>query len=171
MNTQLRGVSLPARVAAESEEISFEELALATRNHGMPLEALRAELTPAGLHYALIHYDIPYLDVRTWRLSITGVRRPLTLSLDDLRARPSSTVRVTLECAGNGRAHLLPRPVSQPWLVEAVGTAEWTGVPLRHLLDEAGVRADAIEVVCTGADRGVERGVEQDYQRGLALSD
>ena len=74
-----------------------------------------------------------------------------------------------MECAGNGRALLSPRPVSQPWLVEAVGTAEWTGVPLRLLLAEAGVEPDAVDVVFTGADHGVERGVEQDYQRGLPL--
>ena len=55
-----------------------------------------------------------------WRLQIDGlVDQPLTLSLDDLRARPARTVAVTMECAGNGRARLEPRPVSQPWLVEA----------------------------------------------------
>ncbi len=80
------------------------------------------------------------------------------------------TARVTMECAGNGRARLEPRPVSQPWLVEAVGTAEWTGVPLSALLAEAGVAAGASDVVFTGADHGVERGVEQDYQRGLPLA-
>ncbi len=71
-----------------------------------------------------------------------------------------------LECAGNGRARLEPRPVSQPWLLEAVGTAEWTGTPLAPLLEEAGVAPDAVDVVFTGADHGVERGVEQDYARG-----
>jgi DMSO/TMAO reductase YedYZ molybdopterin-dependent catalytic subunit len=172
MNTHLRGVSLPARMAASTEEIGFEELALAARNHGMPLEALRYDLTPLGLHYSLIHYDIPQLDARKWRLSITGrVGTSLELSLDELRSRPSRTVRVTMECAGNGRAYLRPRPISQPWLVEAVGTADWTGVPLRHVLGEAGVETAAIEVVFTGADRGAERGVEQDYQRGLSLAD
>jgi DMSO/TMAO reductase YedYZ molybdopterin-dependent catalytic subunit len=74
-----------------------------------------------------------------------------------------------MECAGNGRALLTPRPVSQPWLVEAVGTAEWTGVPLRVLLAAAGVEEDAVDVVFTGADHGVERGVEQDYRRALPL--
>ena len=78
---------------------------------------------------------------------------------------------VTLECAGNGRARLHPRPVSQPWLVEAVGTAEWTGTPLAPLLREAGIDADAVDVVFTGADHGVERGVEQDYQRALPLAE
>ena len=48
-----------------------------------------------------------------------------------------------MECAGNGRALLEPRPLSQPWLHEAVGTAEWAGVPLTALLDEAGVADDA----------------------------
>jgi hypothetical protein len=53
---------------------------------------------------------------------------------------------VTLECAGNGRARLLPRPVSQPWLDEAVGTAEWAGCPLAALLAGAGVRDGAVDV-------------------------
>ena len=50
----------------------MEELALAARNHGMPLEALRYDLTPAGLHYLLIHYDIPDGRRRTGRLAIDG---------------------------------------------------------------------------------------------------
>jgi sulfane dehydrogenase subunit SoxC len=81
------------------------------------------------------------------------------------------TQRVTLECAGNGRARLEPRPVSQPWLVEAVGTAEWTGTPLAPLLREAGIGDDAVDVAFTGADHGIERGVEQDYARGLPLAE
>ena len=88
-----------------------------------------------------------------------------------MRAGPAKTVPVTLECAGNGRARLHPRPVSQPWLTEAVGTAEWTGVPLAALLQQAGVADDAVDVVFTGADHGIERGIEQDYQRGLPLGE
>ncbi|MEU6642233.1 sulfite oxidase [Saccharomonospora sp. NPDC046836] len=171
MDTRLSEVSLPAGLATD-DGITLEELALAARNHGMPLEALRHDLTPPGLHYLLTHYDIPALDPVSWRLSVTGlVSTPLELTLDDLRARPARTVRVTMECAGNGRAHLRPRPISQPWLVEAVGTAEWTGVPLRDVLADAGVDDTGVDVVFTGADHGVERGVEQDYQRSLALPD
>ena len=121
-------VSQPARVADPGELISVEELALAARNHGMPLEALRYDVTPVGLHYLLVHYDIPATDPSGWRLTLGGsVVRPLELSFDELRARPRHTVRVTMECAGNGRARLLPRPISQPWLVEAVGTAVGPG--------------------------------------------
>ncbi|MEU0941529.1 sulfite oxidase [Streptomyces canus] len=171
MGHRLADTSTPARLAAPEEGIGRDELGLAARNHGLPLEAMRHDLTPPGLHYVLTHYDIPYVPEDTpWPLAVGGrVRRPLTLLLADLRALPQVTTRVTLECAGNGRALLRPRPVSQPWLVEAVGTAEWTGVPLRLLLAAAGVETGAVDVVCTGADHGVERGVEQDYQRALPL--
>jgi sulfane dehydrogenase subunit SoxC len=91
--------------------------------------------------------------------------------LADLQRRPTVSSRVLLECAGNGRARLEPRPVSQPWLLEAVGCAEWTGTPLAPLLEEAGTAPDAVDVAFTGADHGRERGVEQDYARGLSLAD
>lgn len=161
-----------ARVAAPDEAVSLDELRLAARNHGMPLEALRYDLTPPGLHYLLVHYDIPFVDPSSWHLSVDGhVDSPLRLDLPALTARPRVETTVTLECAGNGRARLLPRPVSQPWLDEAVGTARWAGTPLAPLLREAGVRDGAVDVVFTGHDHGTERGVEQDYQRALAVGD
>src|SRR5438270_614089 len=149
-----------------------EELQLALRNKAIPLEALRYDVTPTGLHYTLIHYDIPDVDATTWRLAVGGsVRRPLSLSLEDLQRRPARTLRVTLECAGDGRALLAPRPLSQPWLTGAVGTAEWTGTPLRPLLEEAGLGRDVVEVLFTGLDHGIEGGVEQDYERSLPLAE
>jgi DMSO/TMAO reductase YedYZ molybdopterin-dependent catalytic subunit len=165
-------ISSPARVANPEEGISPEELQLAARNHGMPLEAMRWDITPPGLHYLLVHYDIPAIDPSTFELAIDGlVDTPLSLDLEALRNRPQISSVVTLECAGNGRAHLLPRPVSQPWLTEAVGTARWTGTPLASLLQEAGVADGAVDVVFTGVDHGIERGVEQDYQRALPLAE
>jgi len=151
------------------EGISLEELQLAARNHGMPLEALRYPVTPVGLHYLLIHYDVPVVEPDGWRLTISG-ERELELSLDDLRSRPAAEHTVTMECAGNGRARLEPRPVSQPWILEAVGTARWRGTPLRPLLEEAGFDGP-VEVLFTGLDRGVEGGVEQAFQRALPLEE
>src|SRR5829696_4949959 len=152
--------------------LTLEELQLAGRNRGMPLEALRYDITPTGLHYLLVHFDIPAVEPATFRLRLGGlVRRPLELTLADLRARPRQTLPVTLECAGNGRARLQPRPLSNPWLLEAIGTAEWGGTPLAPILDQAGVDAAATELVFTGADRGVQGGIEQDYQRSLAVDD
>src|SRR5215213_1628603 len=154
------------------EEISPVELRLAARNHALPLEALRYDITPAGLHYLLIHYDIPPVDAAVFRLAIGGaVERPVALSLEALRARERVTMPVTFECAGNGRALLQPRPVSQPWLTEAVGTAEWGGTPLKPLLDEAGVNAGAVEALFTGLDSGFEAGERQAYERSLTLAD
>jgi DMSO/TMAO reductase YedYZ molybdopterin-dependent catalytic subunit len=161
-----------ARLAAPGEGISQEELALAARNHAMPMEALRWDTTPVGLHYVLVHYDIPAVDPAAWRLTVGGaVEHPFEVSLGDLTSMTRHTVRVTLECAGNGRAFLDPRPVSQPWLSGAVGTADWTGVPLRELLADAGVLTEAVEVCFRGADHGTERGVEQDYERALPLAE
>jgi DMSO/TMAO reductase YedYZ molybdopterin-dependent catalytic subunit len=170
--SELSAVSRPSRVADPDEGISLEELGLAARNHAMPAEALRYDVTPAGLHYVLTHYDIPDADPATWTVSVGGlVERPLRLSLDDLAAMTQHSVRVTLECAGNGRAADHPRPVSQPWLDGAVGTADWSGVRLADVLSAAGLGDPAVSVVFAGADHGVERGIEQDYERGLTLAE
>lgn len=172
MAIEMDAVSLPSRVAAPDEGISTEELQLAARNHGLPLEALRFDITPPGLHYLLTHYDIPVVDDATFRLIVDGlVDTGLSLDLDAIRSRPRVSKVVTLECAGNGRARMSPRPVSQPWLVEAVGTSRWTGTPLAPLLREASIQGGAVEVVFTGADHGIERGVEQDYQRSLSVAE
>ncbi|HET7338398.1 MAG TPA: sulfite oxidase [Candidatus Dormibacteraeota bacterium] len=164
--------SRPAGTLIESPDITPDELQLAVRNHSMPLEALRYPVTPIGLHYLLIHFDIPYVDAKTHALSIGGhVQKSLRLDLDDLKSRSAKTLAVTLECAGNGRARLTPRPLSQPWLGEAVGTAEWTGTSLASVLRDAHVREGAVDVVFTGLDRGVQGGVEQLYERSLSIDD
>src|SRR3954466_7109688 len=154
----------------DSAGVSLEELQLAARNHGMPLEALRYPVTPVGLHYLLIHFDVPDVDPDDWRLTVRG-ERELTLDLAELKKRPRAELAVTMECAGNGRARLDPRPVSQPWLLEAVGTARWGGTPLAPLLAEAGIPHGTVEVLFTGLDRGLEGGEEQAFQRALSLED
>ena len=149
-----------------------EEVQLANRNRGMPLEGLRYDVTPAGMHYLLVHFDIPHVDATQWRLDVGGlVSTPLSLTLDDIRRRPAVTLTVTMECAGNGRAILEPRPVSQPWLLEAVGTAHWTGTPLRGVLQDAGLKERAVELLFAGLDRGVQGDEVQYYQRSLAVDE
>ncbi|CAN5581442.1 hypothetical protein BH24CHL9_BH24CHL9_03920 [soil metagenome] len=144
------------------------EIALAGRNRGMPLEMLRHDITPVGMHYMLTHFDVPDLDPARWRLKVDGlVERPLSLSLDDLRGRGSQTLPVTLECAGNGRTKLSPRPRNQPWGLEAISTAEWTGVPLQDVIGAAGVLPEGTELVFSGADEGTQGGMRHHYQRSL----
>lgn len=152
--------------------ITQDELRLAARNHAMPLEALRWPLTPVGMHYVLVHYDVPLVDPTTWRLHVGGHVQSLTSStLEELQARPAVDLTATMECAGNGRALLEPRPLSQPWLTEAVGTAHWRGVPLAELIEEARPQPGAVDVVIGGIDRGVEGGIEQRYERSLSLEE
>jgi DMSO/TMAO reductase YedYZ molybdopterin-dependent catalytic subunit len=159
-------------LAAPGEGITPMELGQATRNRGMPLEALRHDVTPVGLHYLLVHFDIPALDADSWRLRVGGsVRRDLELTLDDIRARPATTLPVTLECAGNGRARLDPRPMTQPWLNEAVATSRWTGTSLAGVLEDAGLEPGTVEIVFTGADHGIEGGEELDYSRSLPVAE
>jgi DMSO/TMAO reductase YedYZ molybdopterin-dependent catalytic subunit len=143
-----------------------EELALAGRNRGMPLEALRHEVTPAGLHYLLIHFDIP-AERADWKLRVSGFLDDFEIGLGELKTLPAKTVRVTMECAGNGRGQLSPRYPSVPWLEEGVSTAEWTGAPLAALLERAGLGAHVKDIVFRGADRGFDRGVEHEFARSL----
>ena len=152
--------------------VTRSELGQAARNHGMQLEGLRYDVTPLGMHYLVIHFDIPAADKASWTVQVDGlVDRPLTLSVDDLRSRPAVTRPVTMECAGNGRALMPPRAESQPWLLEAVGNSEWTGTALSPILEESGLGPDAVALVFTGADHGIQGDVEQDYQWGFSLAD
>jgi len=155
-----------------SREFGPEEVGLALRNHGMLLEGLRYDVTPVGMHYLLIHFDVPLVDPETYALVVGGrVRNPLRLTLEDVRRRPALTIPVTMECSGNGRALLSPRPISAPWREEAVGCAEWTGTPLGPILEEAGVLDDAVEIVFGGHDRGIDDGVEHDYERSMTVEE
>jgi DMSO/TMAO reductase YedYZ molybdopterin-dependent catalytic subunit len=152
------------------------ELQLANRNSGLLLETLRHDVTPVGVHYLLNHFDVPYAPDDKWLVEIGGhVASAQSITLADIKALPRRTLRVTLECAGNGRIAMNPRYQSMPWAYEAVGTADWTGTPLKHVLDRAGLLPDAREIAFIGADRGFDRGYEHDYGRSLprdlAMSD
>jgi len=157
---------------APDDRFYREEVQLALRNRGMPLEGLRYPITPTGMHYLLVHFDIPDVNVPDWRLKLGGlVSNPVSLTLDDIKQQPARTIAVTMECAGNGRALLTPRNPTQPWMLEAIGTAEWTGTPLRGVLEQAGIQDKAVEILFTGFDRGVQGEEVQYYQRSLSLDD
>lgn len=131
-------------------------------------------VTPNDDFYVRNHFPIPMVNLATWRLKVSGlVDRPQVLTLRDLGNMDSQTRLVTLECAGNGRAELKPPTVGVPWRLGAVGTAKWTGVPLFDVLDRAGVRPEAREVIFRGADSGRVPGFSQAhcYERALTLHD
>ncbi|MFT4727199.1 MAG: DMSO/TMAO reductase YedYZ molybdopterin-dependent catalytic subunit [Granulosicoccus sp.] len=159
-----------ARPKTQDGVFSEDEVRLANRNSGILLETLRHDVTPIGLHYLLIHFDVPYIDTETHRLEFAdGFETPFSLSLDDIRALPQITLPVTLECAGNGRTGLSPRTHSMPWSYEAVGTSEWTGTTLAPLIKRARPSAGTVEISFTGEDKGFDKGVEHAFGRSLTL--
>src|SRR5438132_1671888 len=126
-------------------------------NSETPLENVRSWVTPNRLFFVRNHFDVPALDLADWRLRVDGcVDQPATWSWEELTALPERTVFATVECAGNGRSFLQEQVHGVQWGAGAVGHAEWTGVPLRLVLEKAGVQAGAIELLFEGADRGSE---------------
>ena len=109
-------------------------------------EELNSWITPNEQFFQVNHFNWPEIDAASWTLQIDGlVERPLTLTLDDIKARTRQEMPVTLECSGNH---------GFPFFTGAVGNAQWTGTPLAPILDEAGILQDGIEVVFWGADQG-----------------
>lgn len=135
------------------------------------IEPLGEALTPTAAFYVRSNFAVPALDPQRHRVDVGGaVGAPLSLSLADLQAMGSRTLVSTMECAGNGRTSLFPLPSGEPWQQGAVSTGEWTGVPLAAVLERAGLRPDAIEVLVEGADRGRPKdGPPQDIPFGRAL--
>lgn len=124
-------------------------------------------ITPNQKFFRVVHYNKPLgpaIDEKNWRLEITGlIKRPMTFTLSQLKARPRQEVIFTLECSGN-----------RPQLSHGVvGNAKWTGAPLAPILREAGVLDKGIEVVFFGSDEGEEevRGIkiQQNFARSMSL--
>lgn len=124
-------------------------------NLEMPFENLESFITPTELFYVRTHFPIPAIDRDAWWLRVEGeVEKPFAINYEQLLELESVTVPLTLECAGNNRNFLEPKVKGVQWGLGAVGTAEWTGIPLSILLDRAGVKPGACDVILEGADGG-----------------
>src|SRR5688572_8006323 len=112
--------------------------------------------------YVVSHYNTPVLRAEGHTLEVSGlVRKPVTLSLADLRKRKRKTITATLECGGNGLG---------PGFMGAIGNVRWTGTPLRDLLEDCAPMKRGIEVVFFGADEKVEKIRDNDYPQNFARS-
>jgi DMSO/TMAO reductase YedYZ molybdopterin-dependent catalytic subunit len=124
-----------------------------------PLGDLRAAFTPNDRFFVRYHLaDIPEVDARAWRLKLGGasVQRHVELSLEDLkRGFEPVTIAAINQCSGNRRGLFTPAAGGLQWGYGAMGNAAWGGVRLRDVLNRAGIKADALEVVLDGADRAV----------------
>jgi len=121
-----------------------------------PFSTLDGFLTPTKSFYVRTHFPIPAIDRDAWWLQVEGeVEKPFAINYEELITLKSVKAPVTLECAGNNRNFLEPKVKGVQWHLGAVGTAEWTGVPLSTLLDRAILKPNACEVVLEGSDNGM----------------
>jgi len=124
-------------------------------NLEMPFEQLDGFITPTKSFYVRTHFPIPRIDRNEWRLRIEGeVTKLFEIGYEELLKLKSAKIPATLECAGNNRSFLEPKVKGVQWGLGGVGNAEWTGVPLSSLLERAGVKSTAREIILEGADRG-----------------
>jgi DMSO/TMAO reductase YedYZ molybdopterin-dependent catalytic subunit len=125
-------------------------------NIEFPFASLSDWLIPTDSFFVRNHFPSPDLDAREWKLRVNGaIERPIELDLDSIKAMRSTTFTAVVECAGNGRVYYVPPKEGLQWQNGAVGNAAWTGVLLREILEMAGVRGTAREVLLVGADSGV----------------
>jgi DMSO/TMAO reductase YedYZ molybdopterin-dependent catalytic subunit len=143
--TPTDAVAFPGMIVRGWEPLNLE----------FPFGALDRFVLPTERFFVRRHFARPKIDPAVWKLRVDGhVERPFEISLDEIRKLPSETRPLTIECAGNGRVFLVPKAGGVAWQLGAVGNAEWTGVPLAALLERAGVKAGAEEVILQGADKG-----------------
>jgi len=134
-------------------------------------ENLDSWITPNDKFFGISHFDWPSIDAATWKLQIGGlVKKPLALTLADIKARPRQEVVFTIECSGNH---------GFPFFTGGIGNARWAGTPLAPILQEAGVLEKGIEVVFWGADEGEIKlkddirdvTFKQNFARSMSLAD
>ena len=135
--------------------------------NGINWEKLSTWITPTSDVYNVQHYGTPKIDLAQWRLEIGGlVRKPRTLTLEDLRKRRRKTITATLECSGNSNG---------PGFMGAIANVKWTGTPLAPLLEECEPYKRGIEVAFFGADTAKDELKKNEYtahfSRGLHLTD
>lgn len=161
-----RGYGMPARSEAEVQRGIGRPYGAFAPNTGIsntPLHRLEGTVTPNGLHFERHHNGVPDIDVATHRLAIHGlVARPLTFGVADLLRYPMTSRQVFIECGGNSQQYTAPEPVQLPFhmINGLVSCAEWTGVPLSLLLEEAGVDPRGRWIVAESADAaGMSRSI------------
>ena len=134
-------------------------------------EELDSWVTPNDKFFSISHFNRPVIDTNSWKLEIDGlVKKPMSLTLADLKARPRQDTVFTIECSGNH---------GFPFFTGGIGNAKWAGTPLAALLEEAGVKDSGIEVIFWGTDVGDislkdntrDVKMHQNFARSMSLAD
>jgi DMSO/TMAO reductase YedYZ molybdopterin-dependent catalytic subunit len=139
-----------------------------------PLELLGRLPTPKEFLFIRSNVDYPGgnttapLPVQNWQVRLEGlVQTPLTLSLEELKSLPQVEVDMVHQCSGNGRSFFQPRASGNPWQHGGMGQVRWKGVPLKLLLERAGVRPEARYVTGVAAVEGDMR----PFEKSVPLAD
>jgi len=164
----LRGYGLPSRFeegVVRTVLQPYGELSPGAGVSMTPLQAMHGTITPNGLHFNRSHNGVPDIDPETHKLLIHGlVDRPLMFTMDQLMRYPTMTRTLFIECSGNSffNSNLFPEAMQVPvgMIHGLVSCAEWTGISLAALLDEAGIKSEAKWILAEGADAaGMSRSV------------
>jgi DMSO/TMAO reductase YedYZ molybdopterin-dependent catalytic subunit len=177
---EFSGIALPLLAQAE-EVVPFTDLPVPAAPAAGAVPAaprfdprnLKEFVVPNDLFFAVQHYNVPKLDPATYTLRLEGlVDKPVTLSLADIKKRPRVEHVIGFECSGNNNTRGNP----------LVGNARWGGTPLAPILNEAGLKPTAREVVFFAGDSGPEElnhsntgntpvKTEQHFARSLPVED
>jgi DMSO/TMAO reductase YedYZ molybdopterin-dependent catalytic subunit len=130
-------------------------------------EDMNTWITPNDKFFSISHFNRPSIDEKSWSLEIGGlVKKPLKLTLADIKARPRQEVVFTVECSGNH---------GFPFFTGGIGNARWAGTPLAPILQEAGTLDNGIEIVFFGTDSGEisvrDIKMQQNFMRSMSLAD
>ncbi|MCH7413742.1 sulfite oxidase [Belliella sp. R4-6] len=121
-----------------------------------PIHLLDDKVTPADKMFVRNNGSIPEkIDISTWSLTVKGesVQKEKSYSLSELKSKfKNYTYQLTLECGGNGRGEFYPPTEGNQWGQGAVSCALWTGIRLKDLLEDVGIKKDAVYIGYHGAD-------------------
>jgi sulfite oxidase len=135
----------------------------------MPPDGFKEWITPADRFFVRCHTYFPErVNLSDWRLKIDGVvNQPLTLTMDDLKTLPRVELVGVLECAGNGRSFYQPRVAGTQWAFGSVGNGRWAGVRFRDVLQKAGLKESATQILLDGSDSPL--GTMPKFQRTVTV--
>ncbi|HVY59988.1 MAG TPA: molybdopterin-dependent oxidoreductase [Xanthobacteraceae bacterium] len=149
------GVRQIAKLDALPGKRPLIKLSYRPPNYETPIEYFRTAITPNDAFFVRYHLsDIPQVDPKTWRLAVGGeaANGQAELTLDDLKALPAAEVVAVNQCSGNRRGLFQPHVPGVEWGYGAMGCARWKGARLKDVLEKAGLKKDAVEIVFEGAD-------------------
>jgi sulfite oxidase len=134
----------------------------------MPLSGFSDYITPIEHFFVRTHVYVPTVSANEWRLKVEGVvGTPLSLAMEDLKKLPSVELVAVVECAGNGRGFYAPTVPGLQWTNGSVGNGRWRGVRLADILERAGIKDSAREILFDGADAPI--GSMPDFQRSIPV--